>query len=122
MADASPSDLIWLEESERERVKTYLRDEQPLLIPVLEATADVIDGFESPLGMEALATVDWLLTKEATGPSVNAIRKALMRWPGGKAAGDRKLRLFDNRLLNLAIDRLLTWYGKNTAQRSSGAE
>ncbi len=29
-------------------------------MPAIKATDELIDGFQSPLGMEALATVDWL--------------------------------------------------------------
>jgi hypothetical protein len=34
------------------------------------------------------------------------LREGLSKWPGGADAGRRKQRLFDNRLLNLALERL----------------
>ncbi len=34
------------------------------------------------------------------------VRSALDQWPGGKAAARRKQRLFDDRMLSMAIDRL----------------
>ena len=69
-------------------------------------TAAVIDGFESPLGMELLATVDWLLTFCMRSPTVADIRAGLAEWPGSAAAARRKLKLFDDRLISLAIERL----------------
>jgi len=114
LADAGPHDLIWFEDTERERVRNYLTTEPATAYnTALEATAIVIDGFESPLGMEVLATVDWLLVKEECEPNVRAVRAALAKWTGGQLAGRRKLKLFDDRLLVLAIDRLTTWYKSN---------
>jgi hypothetical protein len=55
--------------------------------------------------MEALATVDWLLSREHAQPTVYGIRKALNNWPTPGAA-ERKQRLFTDKLLNAALDRL----------------
>jgi O-acetyl-ADP-ribose deacetylase (regulator of RNase III) len=107
LADAGPFDLIWFEDSKRDTVKDYLQGTAAShYLPALERTADVIDGFESPLGMELLATVDWLLTEGGCNPTVEELRLGLDNWPGGKSAARRKLRLFDNRLLELALERL----------------
>ena len=74
----------------------------------LEETAAVIDGFESPLGMELLATVDWMVAEKHCELTLEAVKDGLARWPGGHAAARRKQKLFDDRLLGLAIDRLTT--------------
>jgi hypothetical protein len=66
-----------------------------------------IDGFESPLGMELLATVDWLIEREHAEPTISGIRSGLRQWPAGQASAERKLRLFDDRLLKIALDRLV---------------
>lgn len=108
LSDAGPSDTIWFDEQRREYLDVYLQQETANgLRQVLDLTAKRIDGFESPLGMELLATVDWLIEREHAEPTVPGIRAALQRWPAGEAAGQRKLRLFDDRLLKLAIDRLV---------------
>lgn len=108
LADAGPRDLIWFEDSERDHVESYLHSEPATAyLPALEETARVIDGFESPLGMELLATVDWLTFKMGCEFTVTAVRAALAEWPGGKTAARRKSKLFDDRLLGLAIDRLV---------------
>jgi hypothetical protein len=56
--------------------------------------------------MELLATVDWLARREGCALDVNALRQGLQRWPAGEEAGHRKLRLFDERLLQQAAIRL----------------
>jgi O-acetyl-ADP-ribose deacetylase (regulator of RNase III) len=107
LGDAGPLDIIWFDESKRDRVATYLRSEAKLYQPVLAATSEIIDGFESPLGMELIATVDWLLRNQQTEPRVGAIKDALRQWPGGADAGARKLRHFDDRMIEIAIERLV---------------
>jgi hypothetical protein len=102
-------DVIWFDEGKRDKVSAYLT--VPEVKPyrdALEATDSLIDGFQSPLGMELLATVDWLIQKGLSQATVEAIKAALAKWPGGNEAGQRKLRLFDDRLLELALERLTT--------------
>jgi hypothetical protein len=55
--------------------------------------------------MEALATVDWLLTREHIEPALASVRAALNHWPGGESAGHRKQRLFSDKLLLATLDR-----------------
>ncbi len=106
LGDAGPFDLIWFEDARRGQVEAYLEREAAVYGPAVARTAEVIDGFESPLGMELLATVDWLLRECGCEPTVAALRAGLEAWPGGKAAARRKQALFDDRLLALALDRL----------------
>jgi O-acetyl-ADP-ribose deacetylase (regulator of RNase III) len=107
LSDAGPSDTIWFDEERRKYVDLFLKqDTSEQLNRVLDLTAKRIDGFESPMGMELLATVDWLIEREHTEPTVSGIRTGLQNWPGGEAAAERKLRLFNDRLLKLALDQL----------------
>jgi O-acetyl-ADP-ribose deacetylase (regulator of RNase III) len=107
VADASPFDLIWFYDAKRDRVAAFLTTpDAKTYRSTLEETAAVINGFESPLGMELLATVDWLLSRQQAEPSLSSVKSALGRWPGGEGAGERKLRLFDDRLIALALERL----------------
>ena len=78
------------------------------MLEVLDRTAELIDGFQSPLGMELLATVDWLVEREGFDATLPAIRDGIARWPAGSAAAERKLRIFNDRLLGLALERLVT--------------
>jgi hypothetical protein len=106
LSDAGPLDLIWFEDAKREKLEAFLATEEAAdFLPALERTSAVIDGFESPLGMELLATVDWLLLRGAE-PTTSSIRENLAHWPGGRAAGQRKRKLFDDRLVSLAVERL----------------
>jgi hypothetical protein len=107
LSDAGPLDTIWFDEARKADVEQYFRHgEGECYFPAIERTAELIDGFESPLGMELLATVDWLLTRQSCEPTLEAVRSGLGSWPGGQAASERKLRLFDDRLLKMALERL----------------
>lgn len=107
LSDAGPFDLIWFEDSERSRVHQYFAtNECRHFVPALEETASIIDGFESPLGMELLATVDWIVAVMKQAPSLADVKQGLKKWPGGAGAAQRKLRIFDDRMIELAIDRL----------------
>lgn len=107
IGDADPLDVIWFDDGRKAFVQTYLKSQAKEYIPALEAAAALIDGFESPYGMELLATVDWLLSQEHVEPTVPAIREGLRRWSGGPDAAARKDRLFDDRALGIALERLI---------------
>ncbi|CAN5547726.1 macro domain-containing protein [soil metagenome] len=109
LADAKPADAVWFDDAKQQIVAAYLiSDESRAYLPALDEVTAVIDGFESPLGLEALATVDWLLHVSRVEPNVSAIRAALEKWPAGRPAAQRKQRIFSDRLLQLSIERLVT--------------
>lgn len=104
LADAGPRDAIWFEDDKKERVAAFLTTpEARQYRPALEAATELIDGFQSPLGLELLATVDWLLHRDGIAPQVNLLKEGLRTWP---QAAERKLKLFDDRLLALAVEHL----------------
>lgn len=104
--DASPTDVIAFNDAKKDQVATYLRSEAKLYLGALERTEARIDGFQSPLGLELLATVGWLLTHEGRRPEPEDIKEGLAAWQGGRKAGERKLKVFDDRLIALALERL----------------
>lgn len=108
LGDASPFDPIRFEDAKRDLIAAYLTSpDAKVYRAALDRTTDLIDGFESPLGMELLATVDWLLENEGATPSVASIVEGLERWPGDNGdAAQRKLRLFDHRMIQLALQQL----------------
>lgn len=107
LSDAGPYDAIWFEDSRRDDVERYLGGpEASLYTPALEQAAATIDGFESPYGMELLATVDWLLSEVGVEASVGAVRRALDKWPGGRGAARRKQALFNDEMIELALRKL----------------
>jgi O-acetyl-ADP-ribose deacetylase (regulator of RNase III) len=107
IGDAGPFEVVWFNGPRAQVVQAYLRAEAKQHLPALEATAQLIEGFESPYGMELLATVDWLISRERVAPDVASVRQGLEQWPheGGAA---RKTRLFDDRAIRVALDRLTT--------------
>jgi hypothetical protein len=106
VADAGPLDTIWFDDSKKDIVSLYLQTEAKEYRAALQATTELIDGFESPLGMELLGTVDWLLEHDRIDPTVAAVKGGLRRWAGGENAANRKLRLFEDHLIVLALERL----------------
>ncbi|MEQ3648444.1 macro domain-containing protein [Hyphomonas sp.] len=107
IADASPFDIVRFNEDKADRVSVFLKsDEAKPYADALRATVDLIDGFESPLGMELLATIDWLINKEGVMPERDAVRGALKSWPGGVEAGSRKNELFEDIMIDVALKRL----------------
>lgn len=106
LSEAGPFDPIHFADERRERVQSYLDTDARDYGLVLEAATRYIDGFESPLGMELLATIDWLVVREGREPELRAIRQALDSWAGGKSAGRRKQELFDDRMIELALNRV----------------
>ncbi|MFA7605049.1 MAG: macro domain-containing protein [Rhodocyclaceae bacterium] len=108
ISDASPTDVIWFDDERKGFVQTYLKSEAEAYAQALESTATLIDGFESPFGLELLATVDWLLIREGVAPNIPAVREGLRHWRGGPDAAARKGRLFDDRALGIALERLKT--------------
>lgn len=85
ISDADPFDVIWFDDSRRIYLQTYLKTVASAYSRALEYTTSLIDGFESPFGMELLATVDWLINKEGVEPTIPAIREGLKHWPAGAA-------------------------------------
>jgi O-acetyl-ADP-ribose deacetylase (regulator of RNase III) len=117
LADAGPLEPIWFEPEKREAVAAYLNSpEANRYQDALDRTSALIDGFESPLGMEVLATVDWLLSERRCDATVESLRRGLEGWPGGSAAARRKLKIFDDRLLELALRRLTSTGGLAAAR------
>ena len=107
LADARPTDVIWFDDNQTGRVALYLKTEGKTYLKALEVTSRLISGFESPFGLELLATVDWLLVREHCEPTVPDLKTGLRNWMGGQSdAAQRKLRLFDDRFLSIALARL----------------
>lgn len=108
IGDARPFDVVWFNEPRTALVQAYLRSEAKPFLAALEDTSALIDGFESPFGMELLATVDWLLARERVAPTVDAVRHGLAHWRH-EGGAERKLKLFDERAIGVALNRLARW-------------
>lgn len=106
ISDASPLDTIWVDGNKLDYLETYLNSEAKIYRNALEVAKDLIEGFESPYGLELLATVDWLLHTNNVEPNYESIYAELERWPGGPTAAQRKIRIFDQPSIELALQRL----------------
>jgi hypothetical protein len=100
-------DTIWFENAKKDVVTAFLgTSEAKQFAGALEETTSLIDGFEYPLGMELLATVDWLLNHDHVEPTLKDVKTALANWLGGGEPAQRKLRLFEDSQIELALARL----------------
>jgi O-acetyl-ADP-ribose deacetylase (regulator of RNase III) len=109
IADAKPFDALRFNDARRDLVAAYLTTpEARIFRPALERASAVIDGFQSPYGMELLATVDWLHEREGTPMELPAMMAAIPRWPGPDGAGARKAKAFNERDVRITIDHLKT--------------
>jgi len=66
----------------------------------LEQVADLVDGFETPYGMELLASVHWAAVHDGEVSDAESAVAAMARW------NDRKQRLFKPTHIRLAWERL----------------
>ena len=107
LSDAGPLDLIWFNGAKKDSVSAYLSSgEGKIYAGVLEWASSTIDGFESPFGMELLATVDWLLEVDGVEPTVEKVIDSLNQWAGNERASERKRKIFDKRSISIALAQL----------------
>lgn len=104
LADAKPTSEIWFNADKGRRVETYMQSLGKHYLPVLEWATETIQGFESPFGMEALATVDWLLQRDRRKATTEDVWEGIRRWGRG---GERKVRIFDDSIIRVALERIL---------------
>jgi len=104
VADARPFDPIRFKHDRQDRVSAYLTSpEASAYRPALNAAADTIDGFQSPHGLELLATIDWLHHASGIALTVDAMMLAIAEWPGPNGAAERKRRIFNRHHLEAAV-------------------
>jgi O-acetyl-ADP-ribose deacetylase (regulator of RNase III) len=105
--DSNPLDVIWFRDEQKPTLDAWFQSEGKKWLPTLDSAAQLIEGFESPFGMELLSTVDWTISQMNAEPSVVGIRTAISQWPAGPQWAERKQQLFGNQHLQMALDRLL---------------
>ncbi len=104
--DAAPDDVIYFNDKQKQQVELYLKTQAKDYLPALDQATRMIEGFQSPYGMELLATVDWLLVEGGCEPTLESVKTGLAQWPAGQHWADRKLKLFDDKSLQFAIQKL----------------
>lgn len=75
---------------------------------VLDKVILLIEGFESPLGLELLSTVDFIINTTGTDDAVK-ITKEISNWSGDKKWNERKKNLLKPEFVGLAYDRLMEY-------------
>lgn len=104
--DAQAFEPIWFNNSQKENLEKYLEsNEMKIYTKALEYTSKLIDGFESPFGMELLATVDWLMEQDKCAPDTISLLEGLNHWKNDLAA-KRKIRLFNKESISIALKKL----------------
>lgn len=108
VADARPFDPIRFRHDRRDRITAYLTaPEASPYRPALDHASDVIDGFQSPHGLELLATIDWLHGETRVPLETDAMLTAIAAWPGPEGAAERKVRTFSRRHVEAAVQHLV---------------
>nr|WP_094463412.1 hypothetical protein [Pannonibacter phragmitetus] len=93
--ERSPADHICFNDAKYDRVKAYLNSsEGKQFSSVLEWASATIDGFESPLGMELLATIDRMMQRDGIEPTVVGVMDSLKNRAGERTADQWKLKIF----------------------------
>jgi O-acetyl-ADP-ribose deacetylase (regulator of RNase III) len=109
VADARPFDPIRFKPDRQEKINVYLTSPEvkPYRQALDEASA-TIDGFQSPHGLELLATIDWLNRKSGVALDVDGMMAAIPSWPGPPGSAERKAKAFSRRHVGVAVDHLGT--------------
>lgn len=105
LRDAGPFDSIWFDNGKKDEVKYYIAQNQELS-EIIYKSEEIIDGFQSPLGMELMATIDWLITNEKAGFTLASIKSGLSNWPGSREAAGRKIKIFSDKMIEIALQKL----------------
>ncbi len=107
VADARPFDPIRFRHDRQDRISVYLTSpEASPYRSALDAASEMIDGFQSPHGLELLATVDWLNRKSGVALAQDVMMTAIASWPGPEGAAERKARIFTRHHVEAAIEHL----------------
>lgn len=107
VADARPFDPIRFRHDRQDRISAYLTTpEANPYRPALDRASNLIDGFQSPHGLELLATVDWLHKESAVPLDTDAMIGAITTWPGPERAAERKVKTFSRQHVEVAVRHL----------------
>lgn len=107
VADARPFEPIRFRHDRQDRLGVYLTSpEASPYRSALDTASEIIDGFQSPHGLELLATVDWLNRESGVALEGNAMMAAIPSWPGPEGAAERKARIFTRHHVDAAVGHL----------------
>jgi hypothetical protein len=118
VADARPFDPIRFRHDRQDKISVYLTapDVSPYRT-ALDQASDVIDGFQSPHGLELLATVDWLHGENHVPLETDPMMTAIASWPGPDGAAERKAKIFSRHHVEVAVQHLAENKGSGAASQ-----
>ena len=123
IADASRHDIVSFDYTKTGDLGSYLdQGSMQKYVDAVDWTQRMIEGFEAPFGMELLATVDWLVHKEKLPATVEGLRGGIQNCSHGMESAARKERLFDERVLSIALERVLAAKHFHRLQRTLSFE
>ena len=96
-AEDAPDKQIELKESAAKRAESYLNN-HPETKARFDRVGDLVEGFETPFGLELLSTVHWVATREGASTLQNAIAKTY--------AWNVRKRMFKEEHIGIAWDLL----------------
>lgn len=115
VADAEPLVVV---DGALEAAENVLEERYPATRVNVDRVLSLTEGFESPYGMELLATVHWVATKvgDSLVPPEGEVVNRIQAW------SRRKARLFTERHINVAYERLLHqgWFSPQPEAPASG--
>ncbi len=111
------SEIEPVDDAMEEANKFISENEHALLAKHVERVGELIDGFQSPYGMELLATVHWVATRESNVRTIEQIIKAVHAW------NERKANIMYPEHIRIAWSRLVEkgWIGASTEAASQPA-
>jgi len=108
VADAGPLEPIHFRHDRQDDIRAYLTTPAASIYrPALDHVTAKIDGFQSPYGLELLATIDWLRRQSKIEMAASPMLAAIARWPGPEGAAARKARVFSETHIAIAVKHLL---------------
>lgn len=99
-----PDKKIELVEGALEAAEDFLKTDLGSTRKNIEKVAKLVDGFETPFGLELLATVHWV-TKNENASSINSIIEKTYSWNNRK-------KQFSKRQIEIAYDSLKRWFNE----------
>ncbi|MGC8475675.1 MAG: type II toxin-antitoxin system antitoxin DNA ADP-ribosyl glycohydrolase DarG [Acetobacteraceae bacterium] len=107
VGDARPFDPIRFRYDRQDRVAACLgSSEASAYRCALDTASAIVDGFQSPHGLELLATIDWLHRRSGVPLEVDRMTAAIAAWPGPPGAAARKARVFSRHHIAAAVEQL----------------
>jgi len=107
--DAKPFDHINLVTSKLDEVHDFIdKNCKPEQKEILIKVAELIEGFESPLGMELLSTVDFIISETKSNDPMRILGE-IKKWSTEEKWNERKTNLFKQDYIELAYERLMQY-------------